>query len=130
DGVVRLFPAFGQIGLDDEGARLYSRTDLMAHEPAVGEAQGGIGFDVGGEMMVKVDRVVAAYTKDAPTLGLLRFRRPESLGTRQRPRRQCDPRCETSLEQIPTTHTLHDTGKSVRCFHTSLSLLSSAGRAA
>jgi hypothetical protein len=128
--VVQLFPPFGQIGLDDEGARLHPRTDLMSHEPAVGEAQRGIRLEVSSKMGIKVDRVIPPHTQDTPALGLPRFLSPEPLGMVQRPGRQRDPRREASLEQIPTTHTLHDTGMSLRCFHTSLSFLSRTGEAA
>src|SRR5262245_27381176 len=128
--VVRLLPAFGQIGLNDEGARRHSRTDLMAHKPTVSEAQRRIRLEVGGEMMVKVDGVIPPDTENAPALGLPRFRGPESLGTTQRPRRQGDPRCKTSLEQSPTMHTLDDTGTGLWCFHTSPSFLRRTGGAA
>jgi hypothetical protein len=49
-------------------------------------------------MGVKVRRIIAAHAQDAAMLRLPRFRRPECLGTRQRPGRQCDTRREASLE--------------------------------
>ena len=41
-GVIQLFPAFGQIGLDDEGARRNVRADFMPHQFAVDEACGAL----------------------------------------------------------------------------------------
>jgi hypothetical protein len=78
--VIRRLPPFGQIGLDNKGAWLHPRTDLMPYQPAVDEAQRGIRLEVGCEMMVKVDGVVAAYTEDTAALGWARFRQPRAPG--------------------------------------------------
>src|SRR5262249_46724163 len=67
-GLVGLLPALRQMGLDREGAGAYLRTDVIADQRAVGEAQGGIGLKVEGEMGVEVRRIIAAYPEDAPAL--------------------------------------------------------------
>jgi hypothetical protein len=118
------------MGLDDKGARLHPRAELMPDKRTVDEAQRRIRLEVQRQMMVEVGRVISSRAQDASALGLPRFRSPERPGTRQRPGRQRDPRREASLEQISATHTLDDTGVSLRCFHTSPSFLTRTGGAA
>ena len=60
-GVVRLFPAFGQVGLHDESARLHLRTDLMPHQSTVDEAQGEMRSGSDCQMGIKVRRVKPAH---------------------------------------------------------------------
>ena len=60
--VVQLFPAFGQIGLDDEGTWRHVGADFMPHQPAVDEAQDVIRLVIDREMRIKVRRVSSAYT--------------------------------------------------------------------
>src|SRR5262249_29096962 len=62
-------------------------------------------------------------------LGCPRFSPPECRRLVQRPASQCDARGQASFEQSATTHTLADTGMSLRCFHTSPSFVRRAGRA-
>ena len=52
--VVRRFPAFGEIRLDDEGAWLHVCADFMPQELTVDEAQRGIGLEVARELRIKV----------------------------------------------------------------------------
>ena len=86
--VVRCFPAFGQIRLDEEGARRHPCPDSIPHELAVDKAQRGMGPEIDGEMRVKVRRVLAADTEDTAALRWPRFRSPEGRGRMQRPRGQ------------------------------------------
>ena len=60
--VVRLFPAFGQIRLDDEGPRLHVGADFMSHQAAVYEAQDVIRIVIDREMRIKVRQVSSTYT--------------------------------------------------------------------
>ena len=94
----------------------------MAHELAIDEAQRGVRLETGREMVVKVRGIIAAHAEDAPALGWPRVRTPEHRGRMEGPGRQRDPRRETSLEQLPTTHTPDDAGMSLRCVHQSPSL--------
>src|SRR5262245_14579695 len=121
--VVRLLPAFGQIGLNDEGARRHPRTDLMAHKPTVSEAQRRIRLKVDGEMVVKVDRIIPAHAQDAPALGLPRFRPPEHVGTMQRPSRQRGASGETRFQQVAPAHAWDIAEMSTSWFHKSPSCM-------
>ncbi len=60
--VVRLFPAFGQIGLNGKGARLHVGADFMPDQPAVDEAQQVIRVVIDREMGIKVRQVSTTYT--------------------------------------------------------------------
>src|SRR2546428_6149499 len=91
------------------------------------KAQGGIGLGVVGEVVIEVHGVIAPHAEDAAALGWPSCRCPEPLETRQRPGSQRPPRREASLEHLPTTHTLHDPGMSLRCFHRSLSFVRRTG---
>ena len=78
--VVWLLPPFGQVGLYSEGARRHIRTNFIPHQRAIGEAQGGIGLEVDGEMVVKVRWIIAAHAQDTAALGLPSLRTPECRG--------------------------------------------------
>ena len=54
--VVRRFPAFRQIRLDDEGARRHIRADFVPQELAVDEAQRGMRLEVARQMRIEVHR--------------------------------------------------------------------------
>ena len=60
-GVVQLFPAFGQIGLDNEGARLYLGANFMPHQLAVDEAERALCPDIDREVRIEVYRVPPAH---------------------------------------------------------------------
>ena len=93
-GVVRLFPALGQVGLDGEGPRGDPGADLVADELVVDEAQRVVGLQVQGLVGVEVRRIVAADAENAPAPGLLgpeRARGQDGLRPRPGPRRPGRP---------------------------------------
>ena len=102
--VVRRFPAFGEIRLDEEGAWRNPGPDFIPHELAVDKAQRGMGPDIEREMRVKVLRVSAADTEDAAALRLPCFRSPEGRGMMERPRGQRHARGEARVQQRTTGH--------------------------
>src|SRR5262249_38702153 len=122
-GLIRLLPPFGEVRLHGERPRGNLGTYFVPHQRAVDEAQCGIGLETDRPVVAEVGRTIPPHGQDAATFGRPCFRRPESLGTRERPGRPRDSCREASFEQIPTTHPLPDMGISLRCFHTSLSLL-------
>src|SRR5262245_43411658 len=101
-GIVRRFPTFGQIRLDDEGARPNFWTDFMPQELAVHEAQHGLRPLVTGEMRIEVHRISPAHAQDASALGRCRFFTPEYGRAKQWPGRQCYASGETRLQQLTT----------------------------
>ena len=103
--VVRLFPAFGQIGLDDEGARRHVRADFMPHELAVDEAQRVCVLKLSVRCGSKCGGIPAAHAQDAAALGLPRFRPPERRGTIQGPGGQGDTGGEARFQQIAAAQT-------------------------
>src|SRR5262249_21711639 len=103
--------------------------DFEAHEPAVDKAQGRVRLGVERER-VKVRGIIAAHAQDPPALRLPRFHPPERQGMREGQGREHGAGREAGLEQIPTTHTRHDTEMSLRYVHTSLSFVRRTGGAA
>jgi hypothetical protein len=75
--VVQLFPAFGQIGLDDEGARRDLGADFMPYELAVDEAQGALRKVSCRDMGIEVRGVEPPHAQDAAALGGRSFSTPE-----------------------------------------------------
>jgi hypothetical protein len=69
--LIRLVPAFGQVGLDGESARGHPGAHLVAQEPAVDEAERVVRLAAQNQMRVEVGRIVAPYAENSPTLGLL-----------------------------------------------------------
>ena len=106
--VVWLLPPFGQMGLHREGARRHVRTDFIPHQRAVDEAQGGIGLEVEGEMVVEVRGIIATHAQDAAAPGLSGLRAPECrgaiAGARQTASRQP---VMPALQESTTAHSLH-----------------------
>src|SRR6266852_3102011 len=100
--VVQRLPPLGQIRLDDEGARLDPCTDLIPHELAVNEAQCPNRLEVGAEVVIEVDGVIAAHAEDAPALGWPRFCPPERLRAIQRPGRQRGAGSEAGFQHLAT----------------------------
>src|SRR2546426_322161 len=64
-----LAPAFGQFGLDAEGAGRYVPADLVPQELIVHEAQHGMRPGVAGEMRIEVHRIPPAHAQDASAPG-------------------------------------------------------------
>src|SRR5262249_28625240 len=85
------------------GAWPHVRTDFIAHQRTVGEAQGGVGLEVEGEMVVKVWGIITTYTQNAAAFGLTRFGTP---GCAERPDRHADASHQAGLQQITTAHPL------------------------
>src|SRR5437867_1041554 len=67
--VVRLLPAFSQIGLHGEAARRHTRAHLVAEQLAIDEAQGGHRHEVSRQVRVEVRWIPATYAKDPTGLG-------------------------------------------------------------
>ena len=86
--VVQRFPAFGQMGLHDERARLNPWAEFVPQERTVHEAQGGVRLGVDGEMRVKVGGIIAPDAQGTAALGRPGFCPPQCRGTMQRPGRQ------------------------------------------
>src|SRR6266545_2407065 len=128
--VVQRFPAFGQIGLHDEGPGRNRCADFMPHELTVDKAQRGMRLEAIGLMRVKVGRIIPAHAQDTATLGEPRFGTPERRRVMQWPGGQRDASRQASLEQSTTAHTLDDTGLSLEYFHTSPFCVSRTGGAA
>src|SRR5262245_27259441 len=95
--VVQRFPAFRNIRLYCEDARLHPCANFMAHQSAVDEAQRGMRLEADGEMRVEVGGVIPAHAQDAAAPGLSCFRPPERRGTGQRPGRKRHTSGEASL---------------------------------
>jgi hypothetical protein len=129
-GVVRRFPAFGEIRLDEEGARWNPGPDPIPHELAVDKAQCGMGSDIEREMRVKVLRISAGDTEGAAAFRLPCFRSPKCRCTMERPRGQCHAGGEASVQQRATGHIVAMWGTGLRCVHRSSSVLRLVGRAA
>ena len=104
--VVQFFPAFGQIGLDNEGARGHVGADFMPHQFAVDEAHGALRKASDREMGIKVRGIKPAHAQDAAASGLPRLCSPQRGGAMQRPGGQRHASRQASLEQRATTHTL------------------------
>ena len=100
-GLIRLLPAFGEVRLYDERPWGNLGTDLIPHQRAVDEAQGGVGLETDRLMMVKVGGIIPPHAQDAAPFGRPGFRRPESLGTMERPGRPRGSRHEARFEQNP-----------------------------
>ena len=98
-GVIQLFPAFGQIGLDDEGARR-DVAPTLSHQFAVDEADGALRKATGREMVIKVRGINSPDAQDAATLGLSGVAAPEQRWPSQRPQRKRGTRGEASLQQL------------------------------
>ena len=76
-GVVQRFPAFGQVGLDDEGARGHIAADFMPHQFAVDKAHGALRKASEREMVIKVRRVKPAHAQDPAAPGRPRLCPPQ-----------------------------------------------------
>src|SRR5439155_13823585 len=116
--VVQRFPAFGQIGLYEEGPGRNLCADFMPHELTVDKAQRGMRLETIGLMRVKMGWIIPAHAQDTATLGWFHFSAPESRRVMQWPGGQRDASRQASLEQSTTAHTLEDTGMSLEHFHT------------
>src|SRR6266851_2359817 len=125
---VRRFPAFGQIGLDDEGTRRHVRADFMPQELVIDEAQRGIRLEVARDMRIKVRRIPAAHAQDAATLGWSRFRTPERGGTTQGQDRQRRASRQASLQKSTTAYTVGLLSMHLPWFHASPSLAHTRSR--
>src|SRR5262249_38890602 len=97
---------FGQVGLQDEGARSHVGADLMPHQSAVDEAQRGLCLEAEREMGIEVQGIITAHAQDIAALGLPRFSPPECRGMIERPSRQRHTGGEASLKDLTTTHAL------------------------
>jgi len=105
-GVIRLVPAFGEIGLDPEGARRYVTADLVPQELTVHEAQHGMRPGVAGKMGIEVHRIPPTHAQAAPTPGRPHGCAPKRGRVMERPGRQGDAGGEARLQQLATAHTL------------------------
>src|SRR5262249_42096467 len=104
-------------GLHGEGTRLYLRADLMPHQAAIDEAQGGMGIVIYGQMGIKVWGVPPPHPQDPAAPGLPRVGPPEGGGPSQRPQRQRDASDQAGAQQTATTHTPNRASSWRRCFH-------------
>src|SRR2546425_3991199 len=82
--VVHLFPAFGQVRLEGEGARPHVGADFMPHQSAIDEAQRGMRPVADRKMRIEVRRVQPAHAQNTAALRRPGFGPPEHRGTMQR----------------------------------------------
>ena len=128
--VVRCFPAFGQIGLDEPGVRRHPCPDPIPHELTVDKAQCGMGLDTGCEMRVKVRHIPASDTENPAALRWPCFVSSECGGVMQRPGRQRNASGDARGEQLTTIHPSGILRTCLRCVHRSPSYMSSPGQVA
>src|SRR4029453_11393916 len=104
-GIVQFFPAFSQVGLDDEGARGHVAANFMPHQFAVDEAHGALRKASDCEMGIKVRGIKPAYAQDATALGFPRLCPPQRGGAMQGQSGQCGASDQASLQHITTAQT-------------------------
>src|SRR5215471_10889798 len=105
------------MGFYDEGARLNPRPDFVPHERTVHETQGGMCLGVRREVWIKVGGIRAPDAQDTTTLGLSRFRPPESRRGMQQLSRQRRTSGDTSFQQITSANPLGLLGTCWRGIH-------------
>ena len=126
--VIWLFPAFGQIGLDDEGARPHVPADFVAQEPAAQEAQGAMRPGVAGQMGIEVHGIPSAHAEDSSTFGRLDCFAPECGHTIGEPGRKGRSSRQAGFQQITATQLMGMSRLNVLWFHDRPSFSRHAGR--
>jgi hypothetical protein len=116
-GVVRLFPAFGQVGLDDEGPRPHVSADFVAQEPATQEAQDAMRPAIAGQMGIEVHGIPSAHAEDPAVLGRLRCFAPEDGRTIGGPDREGCAGGQAGFQQITAAQIMDMTGPDVVWLH-------------
>src|SRR6266568_3284000 len=104
--VIQRFPAFGQVGLDDEGPRGHVAADFMPHQFAVDKAHGALRKASEREMVIKVRGVKPAHAQDATAPGLPRLCPPEYGGMGQGPGGHRHAGRQASLQESTTAYTV------------------------
>ena len=120
--VIRFFPALGEMRLYRKRARRNLRTDLISQQRTVDKAQGGIGLDVVGEVVIEVHGIIATHAQDAAALGLSRFGTPEGRGTREGQDGHREAGRKAHVQQLTTAETFSKVGIGTLCVHRDPSL--------
>jgi hypothetical protein len=116
-GVVQRFPAFGQVRLDDKGARGHVGTDFMPHQFAVDEAHGALRKASERQMVIKVRGIKPPHAQDAAAPGLPRLCPPEYGGMGQGPDGHGHAGRQASLQKSATAYTVSLLSTCLLWFH-------------